>query len=163
MHKKLNWVVALCLLFALTFQSASHAQKQLVGQLLITNAVEAFNKNEERADVSVLFTLFKNGEVVRSAELGVYNLSVGMAVADWSNLPVGSYELHCEAIGFGKLIRKVAVGQDERATFTLKTMPAKDEVQGAGPTLFEMQRKIALLEKQNAELKERLAALEKAK
>ncbi len=162
MHKKLNWVAALCLLFALTFQSVSHAQKPVVGDIYIVNQFIKSVPGDNPVGVPVLFTLFKSGEVVRSSELSVNGFG-GTPNASWQNLPVGAYELHCEAIGFGKLVRKIAVGPGERADFTLNILPEKDEVQGAGPTLFEMQRKITLLEKQNAELKERLAALEKAK
>lgn len=163
MRKKLNLMAVLCLFVALMFQSASHAQKPVGGSIYLYNQVIGINKDGNQVNVPILFSLFKNGELVRSTELNTTGMGTNPVEATWSDLPVGGYELQCEALGFGKLIRKIAVAPNEKSSFTPKTLPAKDEVQGAGPTLFEIQRKIALLEKQNADLQARLAALEKAK
>ena len=163
MRKWIMLGVTVCLAVVLMFQGTGQAQKQPTGRIGIRNDTVGLTKDEDKISINVLFTLFKDGVVVRSTELATCGLSNGACDVEWNELPVGPYELHCEAIGFGKLVRKVAVGANERAPFTLKTMPEKDEVQGAGPTLFEMQRKITLLENENAALKERVAALEKAK
>ena len=163
MRKWIMLGVTMCLAVVLMFQGTGQAQKQPVGEILVQNDVAGLDKDGNKVFFPVLFTLFKDGVVVRSSELGTYNLGGGDAVAVWKNLSAGPYEMHCEAVGSGKLVRKVAVGAEERATFDLKTLPEKDETQGAGPTLFEMQRKITLLENENAALKERVAALEKAK
>ncbi len=161
MRKLLMLGVAVCLSLTLVFQGTGQAQKQPVGHIELQNDVVGVEKDGDPAPISILFTLFKDGVVVRSSEL--ITKGFGTYETVWENLPPGPYEMHCEATGFGKLVRKVAVGAGERAPFTLKTLPEKDEVQGAGPTLFEMQRKIALLEIENADLKERLTTLEKAK
>ena len=164
MRKWIMLGVTVCLAVVLMFQGTGQAQKQPVGSIYLVNAAEAFNKDGDRVNLPILFTLFKDGVVVRSSELNIPGTnSGGVSNATWENLPVGTYELHCESLGFGKLVRKIAVAAGERAQMSIKTMPEKDETQGVGPTLFEMQRKIALLENENAALKERVATLEKAK
>ena len=162
MRKWIMLGVTVCLAILLMFQGTGQAQKQQTGDVEVINAVFAVNEDEKQVNVPILFTLFKDGVQVRSSELNVNGFG-GDFLTYWRNLPVGIYELHCESLGFGKLVRKIAIAASEQSQMSIKTMPEKDEVQGVGPTLFEMQRKITLLEKENAALKERVATLEKAK
>ena len=172
MRKWIMLGVTMCLAVLLIFQGTGVSQGQKTGGVNLVNGLVVKNIDNDPADLPILFTLFKDGVVVRSAELssssyvdyaGRKLAGAGEFTAAWKELPVGPYELHCEAVGYGKLIKRIAVSSDTPAQIAVRTMPEKDEMQGAGPTLFEMQRKITLLENENAALKERVAALEKAK
>ena len=168
MRKWSSWGIAVCLLVSLVAQGTGQTPKQKTGGVELINMIEAENQEGKAVDLPVSFTLFKDGEIVRSSELSTRQTAEFKAFGNpyrtsWKDLPIGIYELHCEAVGQGKLVRRVAVSADTPASVGIRTLPAKEEVQGVGPTLFEMQRKITLLEKQNAALQERLAALEKAR
>lgn len=107
---------------------------------------------------TIFVTLHRAGAVIRSAEITNHRADSGAA---WDALPVGGYELHIQARGYGTTIKRVAVAKNEVTPLTISGVGKTDELWGAGPTIAELEKRIAGLEKENTALKERVATLEK--
>ena len=141
--------------------SATHAQPIANGRIRIHNALRGVTEKGAFLRIATFVTLFKNGEMVRSSDLtNSPNNAAGSL--DWSNLPLGSYEVHFQTKGYGTVIKKVALTSDAMSFVNLENIGQNDEVWDGGPTVFEMEAQILALQKRNADLEARLSAVEKS-
>ena len=74
-------------------------------------------------------------------------------------MPIGALEVHFEAKGYGKVIKRIVVVKDGQVRVELNSMDKNDEVWGAGPSLFDLQKRIETLETANTALKSEVTAL----
>ena len=163
-------LLGIILTSSLLLQGIAQTQPKPTGSVTAYNKVVMWNDKvvmwndkDQQVVLNALVTLFKDGQRVRSKEIDNIERFGFIQEAKWSELPLGEYEVHFEVHGYGKVIKRIVVSPDDPTVVVLSSITKNDEVWGGGPTLFDLQSKITLLEKENAELKERLSALEKAK
>jgi hypothetical protein len=148
MRKRSVLGIALCMFAALVFQAIGQTQPKPVGSLFIENLVAAYNDRGVRINFPVFVTLYKDGQAIRTEEL-----STGNNAVRWDGVPTGSLEVHFDARGYGKVIKRIIVVRGELVHVRLDAMDKKDELWGAGPSLFELQKRIEALEAEVAALK----------
>jgi hypothetical protein len=157
MSKWLGLSLLGCLLAALLLQGSSTAQPPGGAALSVSNQVRLVDESGRKAGLVALVTLYKQGQAVRSTDLS----NVGSARVDWKGLAPGSYEVHFEAKGYGKVVKRVVLAPGVLSSVVLGSIGQNDEAWGAGPTLFELQRRITALETENQNMKVRVVELEK--
>jgi hypothetical protein len=82
-----------------------------------TASLTVLHDNDRYTEPLALVTLYREGKPVRSAKLKAS--SAGTARDNrvtWQKLPIGVYELHFEAAGFKKFVKKVVLAEDGPAT-----------------------------------------------
>jgi len=134
---------------ALVFQATGQTQPKPMGRVLIENKVPAYNEHGRVVDFPVFVTLYKDGQAIRTTELP----STGNRSVIWDEVPTGSLEVHFEARGYGKVIKRIILVKGGQVHVELDAMDKKDELWGAGPSLFELQKRIETLEAEVAALK----------
>ncbi len=105
----------------------------------------------------VLVELHQNGKLLRTRELPNGTTT---ATATFDKLAAGRYEVHFEGAGYKKFIKRVSIGQDDKDATVYVELDKTERIVGGGPSLQELEKRIAELEKANAELK---AEIEKLK
>lgn len=60
---------------------------------------------------SVFVTLYRDGKAIRTSELWI-NGPLGVDV-EWTRLPLGAYEVHMEARGYRKTVKRVILSEDD--------------------------------------------------
>ncbi|HLJ57231.1 MAG TPA: hypothetical protein VKT77_19500 [Chthonomonadaceae bacterium] len=136
MRKLILGLLAVGLLAIALSHAVVQAQEPRTAELAVSNQFEVNNRY-----VNVFATLFKDGREVRSIDLGAQLNIV------WSGLQPGQYEVHFQARGYGTLIKQIVISSDVRNFVNVSTMTAHDEVWNGGPTLADLERRIAALEK----------------
>jgi hypothetical protein len=107
----------------------------------------------------VLVELHQDGKLLRTREL--QNGSSPASVT-FDKLAAGRYEVHFEGAGYKKCIKRITIGQDDRDATVYVELDRKEErVVGSGPSLQDLENRIAELEKANAELKTEIEKLKK--
>jgi hypothetical protein len=98
-----------------------------------------------------LVTLYREGQPVRSAELE--QRSMTRQKVTWQKLPVGAYEIHFEAAGFKKFIKRIILAEDAPEIVLQVQLGLNQSYElGAGPSSKELQEEIAQLKKTQADL-----------
>jgi hypothetical protein len=107
----------------------------------------------------VLASVYREGKLIRSKEL---TSEVG---ADTGRLqvkaPPGRFEVHFEAAGYPKLVKRVLLTADDRKVFVRAALEKGGAVLGGGPSLEELAEQVRRLRKENAELRAGVEALRK--
>ena len=107
----------------------------------------------------VLVELYQDGKLLRTREL--QNGSSPASVT-FDKLAAGRYEVHFEGAGYKKCLKRIALGQDDKdATVYVELDKKEERVVGSGPSLQELEKRIAELEKANGELKTEIDKLKK--
>jgi hypothetical protein len=107
----------------------------------------------------VLVELYRDGKLLRTRELqnGFSATSV-----TFDKLAGGRYEVHFGGAGYKKCIKRIAIGQDDTdATVYVELDKMEERVVGGGPSLRELEKRIAQLEQANAELRAEIEKLKK--
>jgi hypothetical protein len=138
---------------ALVFQGTGQTQPKPMGEVRIGNNVPAYNEHGRGVDFPVFVTLYKDGQAIRTTELPSTVITGGRGSVTWNGVPTGSLEVHFEARGYGKVIKRIIVVKGTRVSVRVDAMDKKDELWGAGPSLFELQKRIETLEAEVAALK----------
>jgi hypothetical protein len=128
-----------------------------------TASLTVLHDNDRYTEPLALVTLYREGKPVRSAKLKAS--SAGTArdnKVTWQKLPVGVYELHFEAAGFRKFVKKVVLAEDGpelvvRVQLNFNT----DQSLGTGPSLQELSEQVARLKGQVEQLQAEVARLKK--
>jgi hypothetical protein len=105
-----------------------------------------------------LVTLYQEGKPFRSAELE--QGSTDHKSVTWEKLPTGLYEVHFEAAGFKKFIKRVVLAEDG-PELVLKVQLDLNTPQtlGAGPSTDRLAQDLAALKKEQAEMQKQIADL----
>jgi hypothetical protein len=114
-------------------------------QLIVHDLVPGIVVGSQTVWETVLVTLVHKGEAVRSTEL--VTSGTGSYSVNWSQLEPGQYELHFEAKGHGTVIKRIALSPDATSYSQIQSLGDKDELWGSGPTLADLERRLAALEK----------------
>jgi len=106
--------------------------------------------------------LYLDGKVMRSSEIQSPSQFGAEGAILWENLPPGQYELHFEANDFKKGIKRLTLVEGQTQTPSVATELSKDRelILGGGPSLVEIQRELAALQKANVELQKKVESLE---
>lgn len=145
--------VAVFMFAAFVVQASGQSGPKPMGVLAVSNSVEAYDTHNNRVDVRVFVMLYKDGQVIRTNELS------SPSDLTWYEVPAGAFEVHFQAKGYGKVIKRYILVQNETIYVNLASMDKKDEVWGDGPSLFELQKRIETLETANTALKTEVTAL----
>jgi hypothetical protein len=106
----------------------------------------------------ITVSLFSDGKQIRSGEL---DSQQGVTV-HWRKLPVGDYEVHFEAKGFKKAIKRIKLAEEMVNPTVRAELDEKSElVLGGGPSMQELQKQIEKLQQANADLRARVEKLQK--
>ena len=138
--------MAIFMFAAFAFQVSAQIQPTSSGSVSVANQV----------NFSVFVTLYKDGKAIRTTELRTDGTSYYVT---WNDVPIGALEVHFEAKGYGKVIKRIVVVKDGQVRVELNSMDKNDEVWGAGPSLFDLQKRIETLETANTALKSEVTAL----
>ena len=128
-----------------------------------TASLTVLHDNDRYTEPLALVTLYREGKPVRSAELKTSSdESTPDRKVTWQKLPVGVYELHFEAAGFRKFVKKVVLAEDGpelvvRVQLNFNT----DQSLGTGPSLQELSEQVARLKGQVEQLQAEVARLKK--
>jgi hypothetical protein len=148
-----------CSLFAVTLAAVSPAPGLRAQEKEPkTSALTVIYANRYSPYVTV--ELYRDGKLLRSSELADYSSSNDKVT--FENLAAGRYEVHFEGAGYKKFIKRVALAADDKtAKVHVELDKAAERVVGGGPSLAELEKRIAELEKANAELKAEVERLKK--
>src|SRR6266545_4570903 len=113
MSRWFSWGIAVCLFAALVVQSAGQTQPKPTGSVWIQNNVPAFNEHNQVVDFPVSVTLYKDGQAIRTTELQSAKFRSANTDVNWGEVPIGSLEVHFEARGYGKVIKRIIVVKGE--------------------------------------------------
>jgi hypothetical protein len=106
-----------------------------------------------------LVTLYQDGKPFRSAELE--QGSAEHKKVTWEKLPAGLYEVHFEALGFKKIVKRVVLAEDgPEVVLRVQINLATEYGLGAGPSTQELVQEIATLKKDQAELRKKIDDLQ---
>jgi len=140
-HRWAFGIAAALLAVAVFARPGSRVSADQTCTLQVSDDVPAPSLQSHRE--TVLVTLYFKGEPVRSTELP----GPGSSYAIWHDLNAGAYELHFEAKGHGKVIKRLVLNPDAASSVSLQSLGDKDEMWGAGPTLYDLEKRITALEK----------------
>jgi hypothetical protein len=130
-----------------------------------TASLTVLHDNTRYTEPLALVTLYREGKPVRSAELKASPPTPrddqGNKVT-WQKLPVGLYELHFEAAGFKKFVKRIVLAEDGpelvvRVQLDLNT----DRSLGTGASLQELSDQVARLKGQVEQLQAEVGRLKK--
>jgi hypothetical protein len=105
--------------------------------------------------------LYQDGKLIRAREVNA-NSNVQDKVT-WAKLPVGPYEVHFEAPGYGTFVKRVLLSEDDppaRIVIQLERQPMA--VGLGGPSLQELSQELQKVKKANAELQAQMQVLREA-
>lgn len=153
MNKWFSWAIAVCLFAGLVFQATGQTQPKPMGSVRIENDVPAYDEHGRGIDFPVFVTVYKDGQAIRTTTIPSNVTSGHSGWATFDEVPTGALEVHFEARGYGKVIKRIIVVKGQQVSVNLDAMGKKDEVWGAGPSLFELQKRIEALEAEVAALK----------
>jgi hypothetical protein len=109
----------------------------------------------------VLVELHQDGKLLRTRELE-YREAIFAPSIDFAKLAPGLYEVHFTGAGYKKCIKRIAIGKEDKEVMVYVELDQKEErVVGGGPSLQELEKRIAELEKANADLKAEIEKLKK--
>jgi len=99
-----------------------------------------------------LVTLYHDGQPVRSAELE--QGSPDRKKVAWDRLPPGLYEVHFEAAGFKKFVKRVVLADaGPEVNLRVQLDMGTSHTLGAGPSTQQLETEIAQLKREQAALK----------
>lgn len=150
MRNWMSWGIAAYMFAAWVFQATGQTQPKPMGRVWIENKVPAYDEHGRIIDFPVFVTLYKDGQVIRTTDLPSTGNNRSLA---WDEVPTGSLEVHFEARGYGKVIKRIVLVKRGQVHVELDAMDKKDELWGAGPSLFELEKRIETLEAEVAALK----------
>ena len=154
MRKRSSLGFAVCLFAALVFQATGQTPPRPTGKVWVDNNVAAYDDRGRPIDFPVFVTLYKDGQAIRTTETPSNARNPGSGVVKWDEVPTGPLEVHFEARGYGKVIKRIIVVKGgDWVNVRLDAMDKKDELWGAGPSLFELQKRIEALEAEVTALK----------
>src|SRR5437868_2112832 len=107
MLKRFSLGIAVFMIAAVAFQVSGQTQSQPkpLGVVHIWNNVEVYDEHNNRIDFIVFVSLYKDGQAIRTTELNNNNL-------EWGEVPAGALEVHFDARGFGKVIKRIVLVKD---------------------------------------------------
>jgi|SRR5947209_9694498 len=107
----------------------------------------------------VLVQLYQEGKLLREKEVSSWPNSALPKSVVWAQLPPGRYEVHFEARGFARAVKKVFLSEEDEAESTiLIEIDQKADLTsgGDGPTLHGLAEEIKKLKEEVARLKAQL-------
>jgi len=108
----------------------------------------------------VLVELYQEGKIIRSRELKSGGEIVPQKVT-WGNLAPGRYEVHFQAPGYEKFIKRLLISKEDADIPVAVEVSKKAVVVGGdGPSLQEMADELGRLKKENADLQARVESLQ---
>jgi hypothetical protein len=106
-----------------------------------------------------LVTLYQDGKPFRSAELE--QGSPEQKKVTWEKLPVGVYEVHFEAQGFKKFVKRVVLAEDgPEVVLRVQLDMATPYTLGGGPSVWQLAQEIEQLKKEQIELRRKVDELQ---
>jgi hypothetical protein len=104
----------------------------------------------------VQVSLYQDGKLIRAREV---NWS-GDDKVTWPKLAVGAYELHFEAPGYAKFVKRVLLSEDDPPARVMIQLDRQPVVVGpGGPSFQEVCDELQKLRKANADLQAQVRAL----
>jgi hypothetical protein len=105
----------------------------------------------------ILVSLCQDGKIIRSRELKYFFDDT----VTWEKLRPGPYEVHFEANGYEKCVKRIQLTEDDAAAFKVYAqIDKKAVIVGGGVSVQEVLDRLTQLKKENAELRARVEALE---
>jgi hypothetical protein len=128
-----------------------------------TASLTVLHDNFRYTEPLALVTLYREGKPVRSAELKTSSdESTPDRKVTWQKLPVGVYELHFEAAGFKKFVKRVVLAEEGPELVVHVQLDLNTERSlGTGPSLQELSDQVARLKEKVEQLQAEVARLKK--
>ncbi len=110
----------------------------------------------------ITVSLYLDGKVMRNDEMQSPSQFGAAGAILWEKLSPGQYEIHFEANGFKKGIKRITLvdGQTQTPSVASELSKDKELILGGGPSLAEIQMELAALKKANVELQKKVESLE---
>jgi len=106
-----------------------------------------------------LVTVYHDGKPFRSAELEQRSMDHGSVT--WEKLPAGIYEVHFEAAGFKRFVKRVILAEDAPGVvLRVQLDNTTARTLGAGPSTEQLEQEMTALKKEQADLRKQVADLQ---